>query len=84
MSWSSKQYLSLMLPFPRPAALHPPNDLCDSKRRSTNRQQQLNVYRFYILLHVSTLVRSQHQAIKNAELIQKKFPLKPELLEKLF
>jgi hypothetical protein len=48
-----------------PVSWHPPNDLCDSKRGSTNRQPQLNLYQFHFVLHVSSLVKSQHQAIKN-------------------
>jgi hypothetical protein len=36
-----------------------------SKRKSTNRQPQLNLEQFYFSLHVSALVKSRHQTIKN-------------------
>jgi hypothetical protein len=34
------------------------------KRGSANGQLQLNLYQFHFLQHVSTLVKSHHQAIK--------------------
>ena len=37
----------------------------NSKTGSTYSQTQLNLYQFYCVLHVSALVKSHHQAIKN-------------------
>jgi len=41
------------------------NAVCTIKRGSTNCQPQLNLYQFYVLPHVSAVVKNHHQAIKN-------------------